>query len=99
MDVAGEVVSHHRALEHRRGQDRTSPIVHRDRATLQDYATLSLPAAECAYDETGVVITHQHLLGNDVYLDQILEAVQRVNDNLFVVRRWIEENLQAEARQ
>jgi L-glutamine:2-deoxy-scyllo-inosose/3-amino-2,3-dideoxy-scyllo-inosose aminotransferase len=62
--------------------DRTSPVPYRLRPHGQDYAALRLPGVEQATGETGVVLMHQHLLGSQAYLDQLLFAVRRTNDHL-----------------
>jgi len=71
--------------------DRTSPIPYRDPAAMQDYANLQLPVTERAVGETALLLAHQHMLGEDEYIDQLLLAVRKVNDNLSAVRRHFEE--------
>lgn len=71
--------------------DKTSPIPYRDPAAVQDYANLSLPNTEKAVTETAVTLSHGHLLGTRTYIDQLLEAVAKINDNLAEVKRnWAE---------
>jgi len=66
--------------------DRTSPVPYRAPGTVQNYAELRLPNTERAVLETGVVIPHQHLLGNRAYLDQWVAAIARVNEHLDALR-------------
>ncbi len=66
--------------------DRTSPIPYR-RDLPQDYAALRLPGCEQAKNETAVVMSHTRLLGDRAYLDQLLEAVEKVNRGLDDVKR------------
>lgn len=65
--------------------DQTSPIPYRDAARVQNYAELKLPAVEQAVGETGVILMHQHLLGPREYMDQILTAIEKVNQNLAAI--------------
>jgi dTDP-4-amino-4,6-dideoxygalactose transaminase len=67
--------------------DTTSPIPFRDPALIQDYARLQLPNTERAVTQTGAVLPHTHLLGDDVYISQLIEAVRKVNANLDAVAR------------
>mgnify|MGYP001487104672 CR=1 FL=1 len=67
--------------------DRTSPVPYRQRPGGQDYASLRLPGVEQAATQTGVVLMHQALLGSPAYLDQMLQAVRKVNDHLDAVRQ------------
>ncbi len=62
--------------------DATSPVPFRDAATLQNYAQLRLPVTERVVAEEGVVMMHQHLLGSQAYLDQLLTALDKVNNRL-----------------
>jgi L-glutamine:2-deoxy-scyllo-inosose/3-amino-2,3-dideoxy-scyllo-inosose aminotransferase len=66
--------------------DRTSPIPYR-RDLPQDYAALRLPGCEQAKNETAVVMSHTRLLGDRAYLDQLLEAVEKVNRGLDDVKK------------
>ena len=66
--------------------DRTSPVPYRDAARVQDYASLRLPETERAVADTGVLLSHTHLLGSRDYIDQLLGAVAKVNAGLDVVR-------------
>ncbi|OGV73162.1 MAG: hypothetical protein A3K19_15015 [Lentisphaerae bacterium RIFOXYB12_FULL_65_16] len=66
--------------------DRTSPVPFRDASRVQDYATLRLPETERAVTETGVLLSHTHLLGSREYIDQLLAAVAKVNAGLDAVR-------------
>lgn len=65
----------------------TSPIPFRDPAVVQDYANLRLPATEKAVGETGVILAQTHLLGSNEYIDQVLEAVAKVNTGLDGVQK------------
>ena len=73
-------------------QDRTSPIPFREPAPRQDYKTLKLPNVSRAVDETAVLLSHTHLLGERAYLDQLLDAVEKINNNLSAVRQHLEAN-------
>ncbi len=70
--------------------DKTSPVPYRDRKKTQDYRSLKLPNVEKAVNETAVVLMHTHLLGERAYIDELLAAVRKVNDNLKWVRRAFE---------
>jgi dTDP-4-amino-4,6-dideoxygalactose transaminase len=72
--------------------DTTSPIPYRDASRMQDYRSLYLPNAERACNETAVLLSHTHLLGDRAFMDQIIEAVQKVNGNLAKVKRHFEEH-------
>ena len=67
--------------------DHTSPVPFRSRPQGQDYTKLRLPGVEQAVSETGAVLMHQHLLGSEAYLDQLLLAVRRTNDHLAALQR------------
>ncbi len=70
---------------------RTSPVPFRDAAGMQDYASLRLPNTERAVNEVALLLPHAALLGDDVYVDQLIGAVRKVNDNLAdVARAWRE---------
>ncbi|NLF17714.1 MAG: DegT/DnrJ/EryC1/StrS family aminotransferase [Lentisphaerae bacterium] len=71
--------------------DRTSPLPYRQRAGRQDYASLALPGVEAATTRTGVILMHQALLGSQAYLEQILQAVRKVNDHLEPLRKALAE--------
>lgn len=60
----------------------TSPVPYRDPACIQDYKKLKLPITERWCRETGLMLFHSHLLGDDAYLGQLVSAVGKVNDNL-----------------
>jgi dTDP-4-amino-4,6-dideoxygalactose transaminase len=62
--------------------DATSPIPYRDPATVQDYANLKLPVTERVCEETGVVLSHYHLLAEPAYVEQLLAGIRKVNDQL-----------------
>ncbi|MCD6360131.1 MAG: DegT/DnrJ/EryC1/StrS family aminotransferase [Armatimonadetes bacterium] len=64
----------------------TSPIPYRDPRTVQDYANLRLPNVERICEETGLVMMHRLLLAEPELIDQLVEAVAKVNDNLAAVR-------------
>lgn len=66
--------------------DSTSPVPSRDPASLQNYAELRLPVTERVVAEEGVVMMHQHLLGSQAYLDQLLTALDKVNNRLAEVK-------------
>ena len=67
--------------------DRTSPVPFRPAGTVQDYANLRLPNVERAVEETAVLLPHPYLLGDDPFIDQLLAAVAKVNDNIDDVRQ------------
>jgi L-glutamine:2-deoxy-scyllo-inosose/3-amino-2,3-dideoxy-scyllo-inosose aminotransferase len=67
--------------------DKTSPVPYRNQADLQDYKSLRLPNTERAVEETAVTLSHTHLLGSADYIDQLLAAVRKVNDNLPAARK------------
>jgi len=60
-------------------KDTTSPIPYRDPSLVQDYASLCLPNTEKAFRETALLLMHHHLLGEDTYTDQLLDAIDKVN--------------------
>jgi L-glutamine:2-deoxy-scyllo-inosose/3-amino-2,3-dideoxy-scyllo-inosose aminotransferase len=72
--------------------DATSPIPYRDPTTFQNYAELKLPVTERVVNEEGVVLMHPHLLGEDEYIGQLLQAVEKVNDHLGEVKMYCEAN-------
>ncbi|MEN6549208.1 MAG: DegT/DnrJ/EryC1/StrS family aminotransferase [Armatimonadia bacterium] len=61
--------------------DATSPIPYRENVP-QDYANLRPPVCEQVKTETGLVMMHQHLLGEAGYMKQLLAAVEKVNGRL-----------------
>lgn len=61
--------------------DATSPIPYRE-SVPQDYANLRLPVCEQVKTETGLVMMHQHLLGEPEYMKQLVAAVEKVNGHL-----------------
>lgn len=66
--------------------DKTSPVPYRDHKKVQDYKSLKLANVEKAVNETAVVLSHAHLLGERAYIDELISAVRKVNDNLKSVR-------------
>ena len=62
--------------------DHTSPVPFRDAASMQDYRALKLPNVERAVASTALLLSHTHLLGDDAYIDALLQAVEKVNDAL-----------------
>lgn len=70
--------------------DRTSPIPYRPDVP-QDYAALRLPGCEQAKNETAVVMSHTRLLAERAYMDQLLEAVEKVNGQLGEVKKHFAE--------
>ncbi|HEY3417407.1 MAG TPA: DegT/DnrJ/EryC1/StrS family aminotransferase [Armatimonadota bacterium] len=72
-------VYHHQLLNL---YDATSPVPFRDPAVIQNYAELKLPVTERVVNEEGVVLMHMLLLGDRAYINQLLDAVEKVNDNL-----------------
>lgn len=62
--------------------DQTSPIPFRDPSSMQDYRNLRLPSCEAAFTETALLVPHEHLLGSQEYIDQILTAIRKVTDNI-----------------
>ncbi len=70
---------------------RTSPVPFREPGSAQDYAALRLPHTEAAVEERAVLVPHPHLLGDDAYIDQLIVAVRKVNDQLpAVAKAWHE---------
>jgi len=53
----------------------------------QDYAKLRLPGCEQAKNETALLLFHTHLLSEPEYMDQLLEAVEKVNGDLAGAKR------------
>lgn len=70
--------------------DRTSPIPYRDPQRVQNYAELSLPGTERAVRHTAVTLSHTNLLGSPEYMEQLLAAIAKANDNLAQVKRHFE---------
>lgn len=70
--------------------DKTSPVPFRDPVKIQDYKSLKLPVTERACKETGVMLPHHAMLGDDAYIDGILLAISKVNDNLSAIRKTVE---------
>ncbi|MGD9496560.1 MAG: DegT/DnrJ/EryC1/StrS family aminotransferase [Armatimonadota bacterium] len=68
-------------------RDRTSPVPYRDAKWAEYYAGLHLPATEKAARVTGTTLPHPHLLAEPAYIDQLLLAVRKVDDNLAGVQR------------
>jgi len=66
--------------------DKTSPVLYRDQNKIQDYRSLKLPNVEKAVNETAVILSHTHLLGERAYIDELISAVRKVNNNLKLVR-------------
>ena len=71
--------------------DKTSPAPYRNQKNIQDYRSLKLPNVEKAVNETAVTLSHTHLLGTRAYIDELLAAVRKVNDNLKSVRSACED--------
>jgi L-glutamine:2-deoxy-scyllo-inosose/3-amino-2,3-dideoxy-scyllo-inosose aminotransferase len=75
--------------------DRTSPVPYRKSKTIQNYKELKLPNTERAVNETALTLSHAHLLGTPEYMDELLAAIEKVNDNLRTVKRlWEKEQRQ-----
>jgi L-glutamine:2-deoxy-scyllo-inosose/3-amino-2,3-dideoxy-scyllo-inosose aminotransferase len=70
--------------------DSTSPTIYRDPKTVQDYANLRLPIVERLSVETGLLLSHNSLLGDGAYISQLINAIQKVNDNLTVLKKHFE---------
>jgi len=66
--------------------DSTSPVPFRNAKAIQNYRTLKLPNTERAVNETALTLLHTHLLGDRAYIDQLLDAVEKVNGNLGTLR-------------
>ncbi len=62
--------------------DATSPIPFRDASVVQNYADLKLPVTERVVNEEGLLLMHHHMLGERAYIDQLLSAIQKVQDRL-----------------
>ena len=69
--------------------DRTSPVPFRDQKKIQDYKNLKLPNVEKAFNETALLLSHTHLLGARTYMDQLVAAIRKVNDQLSAVRKYM----------
>jgi hypothetical protein len=67
--------------------DRASPVPYRDPKKLQDYKNLKLPRTEKAVKETALVLMHMNLLGEKAYIDELVAAIEKVNDNLAAARK------------
>lgn len=79
--------------------DKTSPVPCRDQKKIQDYRSLKLPNVEKAVNKTAVILSHIHLLGDRAYIDELISAVRKVNDNLKSVRNaWEEHEAQAKKK-
>jgi len=76
--------------------DSTSPIPFRKDENIQNYAELNLPVTQRIVNEVGVVMGHSALLGSPDYIEQILEAYRKVNDNLDEVLEFSREKEEAE---
>ncbi|NQU09445.1 DegT/DnrJ/EryC1/StrS family aminotransferase, partial [bacterium] len=76
--------------------DRTSPVPYRDQKKLQNYKTLKLPNTERAVNDTALLISHTHLLGDRAYLDQLLAAIDKVNHQLPAAKRAWQEKCRRE---
>lgn len=66
--------------------DYTSPVPFRNPEKIQNYADLRLPVTERVVAEEGVVLMHRFLLGDAAYMNQLLAAVRKVNENLDQVK-------------
>ena len=75
--------------------DRTSPIPFRKVKDMQDYRHLRLPNTERAAAETAVLLSHQHMLGSEAYVNQLLAAIRKVSENLPAVRTAWEKHQKA----
>lgn len=62
--------------------DNTSPVPFRDKNKIQDYSKLNLPVTERVVNDEGVLISHQHLLADEKYIEKLLEAVEKVTRNI-----------------
>lgn len=62
--------------------DDTSPVPFRDASRIQNYAQLELPNVERVCNQRGALLMHYALLGDSAYIKQLLEAFQKVQDNL-----------------
>lgn len=76
-----------------------SPVPYRDPKIMQNYRELKLPGVERAVHATGLVLMHPHLLGDRSYLDNLLLAVRKVNDNIPQARKIIAKQQAAAAVQ
>lgn len=72
--------------------DTTSPIPFRDPERTQNYRDLKLPNVEKTVKETAILLSHQALLGDIDYMDQIVAAVGKVTENLPQVADYVREN-------
>ncbi|MCM8769641.1 MAG: DegT/DnrJ/EryC1/StrS family aminotransferase [Candidatus Omnitrophica bacterium] len=70
--------------------DETSPVPYREKEGIQKYRELLLPVTEQVVEKEGLVLMHQHLLGPKEYLDQLLLAMAKVNDNLTRVKNYFQ---------
>jgi len=80
--------------------DTTSPIPFRDPAVVQDYRTVGtkLPVTERACNVTGVCMGHPALLGDDAYLDELLLAARKVQEQLPKVKAHFDEQARLAAK-
>jgi dTDP-4-amino-4,6-dideoxygalactose transaminase len=69
--------------------DSTSPVPFRDKRSIQNYSELKLPVTERVVGEEGVILSQGPLLGSDEYIDQLLLAYKKVNDNLKEVKGYL----------
>ena len=70
--------------------DKTSPVPYRDQKNVQNYRKLKLRNVERAVNETALLLFHTHLLGSRDYIEELLDAVRKVNDSLRKVKRVYE---------
>lgn len=68
--------------------DTTSPVPFRNKKSIQNYAGLKLPVTEKVVTEEGVILGQVPLLGSREYINQLLTAYNKVNDNLKEVREF-----------
>ncbi len=70
--------------------DATSPVPFRDKKRIQDYSKLRMPVTERVVEEEGVVLSHVSMLGEQAFLEQLIAAVEKVNDNVPAVKAHFE---------
>jgi hypothetical protein len=59
----------------------------------------TLPNAERACNDTAVLLSHTHLLGDRAYWDQIVNVVKKVSGHLFDVKRFANENTGSQSQE
>ncbi len=71
--------------------DNTSPVPFRDPKKIQNYKELKLPNAERAHKETAVTIAQTVLLGDKALMEELICAIDKVNNNLKRIKQHFAE--------